>query len=232
MNLLYSYLQDFLSLIYPDLCAACYKNLFKNEQTICTDCFYHLPYTNFHKDESNRLAQQLWGRFPFEKAMALLYFHKGSKVQNLMHQLKYSNQPQVGLKLGEIYGTLLKNDDSYDVPDIIIPVPLHPAKLKKRGYNQSDYFAEGLSGKLGVFWDATGLHRTRSTESQTKKSRFMRYENMKETFHVPDKAKFENKHVLLVDDVITTGATLEGCAAAFFEIKGVKISIAGIAYAN
>jgi ComF family protein len=230
MNLRQNYFTDFVSLIFPELCQACAKNLYRNEEIICADCLYHLPYTNFHRHLENAVAQQFWGRVPIEAASALLYFSKGSRVQNLMHQLKYKNKPEVSVYLGRLAGKRLLENPVFTAADIIIPVPLHKQKLLKRGYNQSLSFAEGLSEKMLIPVEIENLIRTTRTESQTKKSRISRYENMKEVFSVKNPEKLAGKHILLVDDIITTGATLEACCNVLLEIPKVKISIAAIAY--
>jgi ComF family protein len=231
MDTLYGYIEDFFSLFFPVLCAACGKSLFKNEIIICTDCIYHLPYTNFHLEKDNRVARQLWGRIPFAGSTSFLYFHKGSRVQNLMHQLKYNNKPDIGIKLGEMYGQVLQHSE-YKSANIIVPVPLHPQRLKLRGYNQSDFFAQGLSNIMGIPLDATLLKRGISTGTQTKRSRFSRYENMKDVFVVTDPNAVSGKHILLVDDVITTGATVEACGIKLLEIPDTTLSIVTIAFAD
>ncbi len=226
------YFQDFISLFFPELCVGCNKNLFKNEHIICTNCIYHLPYTNFHEDDKNKVAKQLWGRFPFVQAGAYLYFRKGSKVQNIMHQLKYNNKPETGFKMGELYGHSLKKSPNWQLPDMIIPVPLHPKKLKKRSYNQSEYIANGMASALEIPVLTHHLIRAADTSTQTRKSRFARYENLKEAFKIKNPEQFHQKHILLVDDVITTGATLESCSLVLLELENVKISIAAIAFAE
>ena len=232
MKLLTRNISDFFSLFFPEVCAACGCSLISNETEICTGCTVNLPYTNFHLIPDNRVARQFWGRVPFVFCGAFLYFSKGTKVQTLLHQLKYNNRPEVGLKLGEMYGKQLKSKTSFDVPDLIISVPLHPRKQKKRGYNQSDLFAEGLSKTLNIPLEKTALKRGLFTDSQTKKSRFLRYENIKDVFFVSDKEALVNKHILLVDDIITTGATIEACSIPVLEIPGTKVSIAGIAFTD
>ena len=126
----FSYVNDFIGLFFPELCAACGKNLFKNEEVICTNCIYHLPYTMHHLDPENRVAKQLWGRFSFKQAGAFVYFKKGNKVQHIMHQLKYNNRPETGVKMGKLYAAELKRSPIWIMPDAIIPVPLHPKKKK------------------------------------------------------------------------------------------------------
>lgn len=232
MNEVCSYLDDFFSLFFPVLCPAYQKSLFKNESVICTDCIYHLPYTNFHLEKDNRVARQLWGRIPFGVSGSFLYFHKGSRVQSLLHQFKYNNKPEIGIKLGEMYGHILHHTASYQDVDLIIPVPLHAGKLKIRGYNQSECFAKGLSNSMKIPLFSGVLKQTVSTSTQTKKSRFSRYENMKDIFEVTDPEAIAGKHVLLVDDVITTGATIEACSIKILEVADTKVSIATIAFTD
>lgn len=230
MNLRQNYFADFVSLIFPELCQACAKSLYRNEEIICADCLYHLPYTDFHLTADNAVAQQFWGRVPLEAAAALLYFTKGSRVQNLMHQLKYKNKPEVGVYLGKLAGKRLLENPVFASADLIIPVPLHRQKQLKRGYNQSLSFAEGLAEKTMIPIENNNLIRITGTESQTKKSRTSRYENMKDVFSIKNPQQLTGKHILLVDDIITTGATLEACCNVLLEVPGVKISIAAIAY--
>lgn len=230
MDLRQTYFADFVSLIFPELCQACAKSLYRNEELVCADCLYHLPYTDFHLNADNAVAQQFWGRVNLEAAAALLYFSKGSRVQNLMHQLKYKNKPEVGVYLGKLAGKRLLENTMFASADVIVPVPLHQQKQLKRGYNQSLCFAEGLSEKLLIPVENNNLIRTTSTESQTKKSRTLRYENMKDVFSVQNPERLNGKHILLIDDIVTTGATLEACCNVLLDIADVKISIAAIAY--
>ena len=232
MNFVKSYLQDFVSLFFPELCSACGNNLFKNEQVICTSCTYHLPHTNFHTDPQNKVARQLWGRFEFIQANAFLYFSKGGKVQNLIHEMKYNNSPQTAFRLGELYGNALLTNKEWIMPDVIVPVPLHRRKLRKRGYNQSEYIAAGLSATLNIPQENGLLFRSAETETQTRKSRYNRYENMTDAFTVKDLASFEGKHIFLIDDVVTTGATFEACGVALQKIHGIQLSIGALAFAD
>ena len=232
MNLKGSYLADFVALLFPELCAACSESLMSNENLICASCLFNLPYTNFHLKADNIVAQQFWGKIPLEGAYALYYFTKGGKVQNMMHQFKYRGMRQIGNLLGNIAGEQLNKNDVFNTVDIIIPVPLHKKRMRQRGYNQSTCYAEGLAQKLNAVVEENNLVRSIATETQTHKSRFARFENMQEVFTVLNPEKLINKHVLLVDDIITTGSTLEACGAQLLKIEGVKLSIATIAYAE
>lgn len=227
-----SYLADFISLLFPELCPACGESLIATEQLMCTQCRYNLPFTNFHLQADNIVARQFWGKINIEAAYALYYFAKGGKVQSLMHHFKYKGMHRIGNLLGTIAGAQLIQNDKFKKIDYIIPVPLHKTRLKQRGYNQSKCFADGLAKKLtGVVNDNT-LVRIRATETQTHRSRFLRFENMQEVFKVTNSKKLENKHILLVDDIVTTGSTLEACGTELLKIPGLKLSIATIAYAE
>lgn len=226
------YLSDFVGLLFPQLCHACGQSLVVHEDLICTSCVYNLPYTNFHQQPDNIVAQQFWGKVKLDAAYAMLYFTKGGKVQQLMHQLKYKNTPQIGNKLGGMAGAQLAGVAHLKNFDAIIPVPLHKSRLRKRRYNQSAHFAEGIAQALGTQVSIDNLIRTKATATQTHKTRFERAENMQEVFAVADMAALTNKRVLLVDDVVTTGATLEACAAVLLTVPGLTLSIATIAYAE
>ena len=166
------FITDMVGLLFPDLCNACGIQLYRGESLICTKCLYNLPYTDYHLHAENRVAKQLWGRLPFNAAMAMLYFKKGTIVQNLIHSLKYKNQTGVGLKLGNLLGQKLALSSIYEGIDLIIPVPLHQKKEKSRGYNQSKYIANGIAEVLKVPVCDTVLQRKTATATQTKKSRY------------------------------------------------------------
>jgi ComF family protein len=225
------YINDFISLIFPRICAGCGNSLWKNEEGLCHTCEYHLPKTNFHHDLENPVTLLFRGRVKIETGAAFLYFNKGSKVQRLVHQLKYKGRKDIGIYLGDQYGQLLKYAPHFNSADAIIPVPLHKKKLMQRGYNQSEQFAIGLAGSMNIPVNKHMLSRTKATETQTRKSRFSRYQNVKEIFTVQSPHEWKGKHLMLVDDVITTGATLESCVQALNEIAELKISIACIATA-
>ncbi len=203
-----------------------------NEHVICTDCLYHLPQTNFHLQPDNIVARQFWGKIKLEGAYALYFFAKGGRIQNLMHHFKYRGMQKIGNLLGNIAGGQLVKSKVFNSVDVIIPVPLHKSRLKERGYNQSTCFAEGLAQKLNAVVQADNLVRLKATETQTHKSRFLRFENMQEVFTITHRESLKNKHVLLVDDVVTTGATLEACGIELLKIEGLRLSIATIAYAE
>lgn len=223
------YINDLISLFYPRTCMACGNTLFRHEDTICTYCLFHLPKTHFHKEADNPVSRIFWGRVPLASAAACYHFGKGGKVQHLIHQLKYKGHQEVGVYIGKLYGLELLESPLFSGVDIVIPVPLHRSKQRKRGYNQSEMFAVGLSTSMPAILDVHALYRTFASETQTKKSRFNRWENVKEIFALRDEDILQGKHLLLVDDVITTGATIEACAAMLLKVPGVKVSVAAIA---
>ncbi len=222
---------EFLSLFYPAICMSCSKSLLNGEDCICTYCRYHLPKTNYHNEKENPLEKVFWGRIPVEAASAYYFFNKGEKVQHLLHQLKYKSVKEVGIKIGELFGHELKKSENFKSVDLIVPVPLHNVRKRKRGYNQSEQFAIGLSKSMQIDVNTTAVLRVKSSETQTKKNRFQRWNNVSTIFEVKKQEQIENRHILLVDDVITTGATIEACASELLKIKNIKISIASIACA-
>ena len=224
-------INDFISLVFPHVCVSCGKSLYKNEQSICTYCTYHLPKTNFHLNTDHPIAKIFWGRVSIHSAAAFYGFNKGGKVQHLIHQLKYKGHKNIGFTVGKLYGYELKQCINFNTINIVIPVPLHPKKQKKRGYNQSDTFAQGLAESMNAKANLNAIYRTAENESQTKKSRFKRWQNVESIFQIRDAKGLEGQHILLVDDVITTGATLEACAQTLLQIPNIKISIVTIAYA-
>ena len=223
---------DIIGLLFPELCNGCGTHLYYGEKDICITCLRDLPYTDFHLYADNPVAKQLWSRLPDTNAMAMLYFKKGTKVQNLMHSLKYKGQTKLGVTLGHMIGEKLKESNDYKDIDLIIPVPLHLSKERSRGYNQSKCIANGLAEHLEIEVSSTHLLKNKITETQTKKSRYTRFENMETVFIVNHKEELENLHILLVDDVITTGATLEACGNALLASGIRKLSIAAIAFAE
>lgn len=225
-------IEDFLSVIFPVTCAGCGGLLNDHEKVICLDCNYHLPRTQFHKEQDNPVSQVFWGRVFLESAASFLYFNKGNKVQHLLHLLKYKGDREIGIWLGEKYGNDLKQSPFFKDIDMIIPVPLHVSKLRKRGYNQSEMFGVGLSRSMDKPLNTSSLLRITATETQTRKSRYQRWENVSEVFSLVNAENISGKHILLIDDVLTTGATLEASAQVLLEAGKIKLSIATIAYSS
>ena len=224
---------DFTGLLFPRVCLACQEPLARGEDHICTECRAQLPYTDYHRlpPTENPLGRRFWGKLPVTHALSYLRFQKHGRVQHLLHQLKYRGQQDVGRVLGRWYGQEL-TEAGYSTFDLIVPVPLHARKLAKRGYNQADSFAAGLSAGLHCPWEPEALRRTAHTDSQTRKNRLQRWQNVETVFVVAQPDRIIGQHVLVVDDVLTTGATLEACAAVLLAAGAREVSIATIATAD
>lgn len=233
MKKIFSFLNDFLSLIYPNLCLGCKSVLLKNEQYICTKCLFSIPKTKFHDDDENIVNKLFWGRTNLENATAFCYFHKEGILQKLIHQLKYNGKKEVGYYLGKFLGAELSKSEKFKNIDIIIPVPLHPKRERQRGYNQSEWIAIGIAEIMNKKTNSKLVIRDVYTETQTKKTRDERWKNVQSIFNINKIGLLNGKHILLVDDVITTGATIESCAQTILEkVPNVKVSIASLAIAN
>jgi len=220
-----------LSLFYPEVCAACGTGLLRQEKTVCLTCMHTLPKTGYELVSDNPLARIFWGRIPFEAVTATFFFSKHGKIQHLIHELKYKNNREAGYFLGEQMGESMREAPLFQSVDFLVPVPLHPKRQHKRGYNQSEVIAQGINRTFPVPLAMDVLYRTVATSTQTRKSRQARWENVKEIFALKNSEKLEGKHVLLLDDVITTGSTLEACGAVLQTIPGIKISVATAACA-
>jgi len=227
-----SILSDFVSLFFPNSCLGCKEALVKGEEVLCTHCLAELPRTNYHLQETNPIQERLFGRLDVKHAWAFLKFRKSGIVQHLLHQLKYNNHPEVGVRIGMLFGKELCEQGLDKEFDLIVPVPLHNSRQRKRGYNQSAKFAEGLSTSLTIPWDESISIRKKRTTTQTRKSKLDRWENVKDVFGIDVAEKILNKRILLVDDVITTGATLEACGRHLLENNCSSLSIACIAEAQ
>lgn len=220
---------DFLSLFYPKVCAACDGELLKGEESICLDCQLQLPYTGFINQTPNAVEQMFWGRVEIASAAAYLYFKKGSRTRKLMHRIKYKGEKELAQHIGKMMGEEMKRSERFKQIEGIIPIPLHKRKLRKRGFNQSEWFAKGLAEKLEVEVITDVLLKTSESKSQTKKNRWQRWLNMGEQFVVKQPETIAEKHILLVDDIVTTGATLEACIKLLQENTSCKISVATMA---
>jgi ComF family protein len=199
---------------------------------VCNHCFVSLPKSNFHTEENNELERVFTGRVPVVKVGSYYLFEKSGKVQKLLHSIKYKSNVVLAEQLGTWYAQTLKDCKEITTSDIIIPVPLHPKKQKQRGFNQSEEFANGLSKQLNIPLNTNNLMRTAFTETQTRKRKFERWENVKDKFELKDPDALSNKTILLVDDVITTGATIDACYQALSKVPGIKISVLSLAYAK
>ena len=229
MNYLYDLWDDLLSLLFPRICYACGNHLMRNEKLICTECYVLIPRTNYHLEEDNPVARIFWGRCRIERAAAFSFYNRDSRIRRLIHNLKYKGVQDIGPELGKMYGLVLMNSGFTKDIDLIIPVPLHPSKERLRGFNQSYLISLGISKVTGINVDSTSLCRVSSTSTQTKKSRYERWKNVEGTFMVQDSSSVTGKHILLVDDVITTGSTMESCVNELLKSEGVRVSVAALA---
>ena len=223
-------LKYLVNLMFPKLCLGCNSLLLCNEQTICSACNHNLPHTNHHLLKSNDTTKKFYGIIPIEFSAAMLYFHHKGIVQNLIHNLKYKNHQEIGTLLGKWYAKDIEAIAKIKTFSEIIPVPLHKRRLEERGYNQVSTFCEALSNELQIPFNTTLLYRNRYSKTQTKKDKENRKEVSNALFDVTYTDADHNKHFLLVDDVMTTGATLEACAKALLKIPNSKVSIVTIAY--
>lgn len=223
---------DTLHLLYPHICMGCGSDILARESQLCARCFVNLPVTGFSRYANNPIEKYFWGRIPVTAAHAHFYFGKGLVVQQLIHQLKYKNNKAVGIFLGELMGRELADSIRFHGIDALIPLPLFPDKERKRGYNQAAIICNGMSSVMNVPVITGNLIRRRYTETQTKKHRVERWENVDGSFEVKDPTLFKNKHLLLVDDVVTTGATLEAAGNVLVNDNTVKLSIAAVATAS
>jgi len=224
-----SMIKDLLGLFYPKICLTCAKVLSKYEEILCFSCKSGLPLTNFSNFSNNETEKIFSGRVQVDSATSLLHYSKKGNVQKLIHQLKYKNQQNIGLLLGELLGDEILLSNRFATVDCIIPVPLHPSKLKIRGYNQVTKFGRSLSHKLNVPFYEDILKVRAFVKTQTHKNRFDRQKSLEKNFELANEQILKNKHVLLIDDVVTTGATLEACCIQLSRSKNIKISIATMA---
>src|SRR6478609_6686543 len=223
---------DFTSLFFPEYCLGCSSGLVKGEEILCTRCILHLPRTGYTFDGENPVKEKFVGRLPIKYATAFLKFRKTGIVQHLLHQLKYNNHPEVGIRLGQFFGKEMNNMGVANEFDVIIPMPLHRARQMKRGYNQSNMFAEGLKNSLGVPHNDTAIVRPVNTSTQTRTNKTERWENVSKAFTVRDSETIKDKRVLLVDDIITTGASIEACGQELFNHGCKELSVVSIAEAQ
>ncbi len=224
------WISDVINLLFPKVCQGCGCQLKTQEEILCLKCLSKLPRTGFSKHVDNPVSEVFWGRVDLKSATSFLFFNKGGSVQHLIHLLKYKNKKETGVYLGKLFGFELKDSPHFRDIDVIIPVPLHPKKEQMRGYNQSYCIASGIGASMGKPVEKNNLIRVVHTTSQTKKSRYDRWKNVKGIFAVQQPETLLNKHVLLIDDVLTTGATLEASASVLLEIEGVNVSVATLAY--
>ena len=214
-----------LSLIFPQLCILCNAETPNEGQQFCVECMINMPRTNHFKKKDNAAAQRFWGRFPFEDAASVLNFHNYSDIRWMIHRLKYEGRKDIGHTLGIMAGKCMMQSRFFKDIDVIIPIPLHREKKVKRGYNQAAYLGRGISEILSVPLREDVLIKYKYTKSQTKMSRMERIKNVMDSFRLEDKSGIQGRHILIVDDVLTTGATIEACARKLLEANDIKISI-------
>lgn len=222
-------LKDFTYLFFPICCGACDQPLDKNEKVICTSCRHHLHLSHSDKVNDKKVEKLFYGRVKIENATSLLVFEKDNLVQNLMHNLKYRGKENIGQELGKWLGENLKQKPEYQDIECIIPVPLHKRRYRERGYNQVAKFGQEIAIKIGADYTDKVLKKISYNKKQSKHGRMSRWKNTSETFGIENASLIENKHILLVDDIVTTGATIESCVNALHSISGIKISVATMA---
>jgi ComF family protein len=223
-------LKDLAGLILPEYCVACGNLLVSNEKIICLKCHCEMPRTRYDNYRDNPVARLFWGRVEIRSATSYFSYEKGSRFQSLIHNLKYRDRPDIGKELGRLLGFELLGSDMATA-DLLVPVPLNKTKLRKRGFNQSVPICQGISSSAGIPYNCNVLERPFKAGSQTNKSRFWRWKNVEDNFRVKKPEILIDKHVLLVDDVITTGSTIESCAKAILGVEGTTVSIATLAVA-
>ncbi len=223
---------SFLHLLFPHVCNGCGSDIVSEESMLCMRCMAEMPETNFHLHVNNPVEKIFWGRLSLLSATAQYYFTKESLMQHLMHQLKYKGNKELGKQLGRLMGIDLKQTNRFNNIDALIPLPLFPVKEKRRGYNQATILCEGIAEVMNIEILRDIIVRIQPTETQTKKGRIERWQNMEGKFELSNPGKIQNKHLLLVDDVVTTGATLEACGQELIQASNTKLSIATLCYAS
>ena len=218
--------ESLLHLAFPHICEGCGTDSITPDHYLCLQCLDKLPHTHFESHTNNPVEKIFWGRLPLAAATAKYYFTKGSTLQKLLHQFKYRGHQRLGLYLGRKMGTMLVNNPRFEDVEALVPLPLFPEKERRRGYNQAMVLCKGINEVWPRPIISDAVVRVTATESQTKKNRIERWQNMEDRFQLKDPAVFANKHVLLIDDVITTGATLEACGRAILEAENTRLSIA------
>jgi ComF family protein len=220
-----------MHLLYPHVCTGCGSDLLEEDNLLCLTCIHDLPHTNFAALANNQIEKDFWGRINLEAAYSQFYFSKAFLIQHLIHQLKYKGDTKIGFYLGEIMGKTMLQSNRFSTIDALIPLPMYVDKEHKRGYNQATIICNGISAIMNIPVLTNAVVRQHATETQTRKHRTERWENVKDSFKVEKPAELNGKQVLLVDDVVTTGATLEACGNVILNTTDARLSIATLAYA-
>ena len=222
-------IKPILNLFFPRLCYACNQTVITAKEYLCISCLHHIPRTNLYKNSDPLVEKRFWGRVQFQRATSFLYFENKGRVQRIIHQFKYQKRAELAIFLGEWAAAELIPTGFFSGIEALIPIPIHPKKIKKRGYNQSELLARGIANLTQIELCKNVLIKEVHTETQTRKSRFHRWQNVQSSFVLKDLESLENKHCLLLDDVMTTGATAEACAEELLKIKGLQLSFLSIA---
>lgn len=222
-------LNSLIDLFFPKFCFGCRDSMESSVNHICLNCRHQLPRVNTHELQENPIEKIFWGRIELQKATSFIRFHQGGRIQNIMHHLKYKGVKEIGITLGEMAALEIGNTDFFQEIDLILPIPIHKQKRKKRGYNQSKYIAIGIKNISSIPVNDWAFRKSKNTQSQTRKNRIERWVNVDSSFEIVDKESLLNKHILLVDDVVTTGATIEAAANELNKLEGVKLSLLTIA---
>ncbi len=222
-------LNPLLNLLFPKQCFACKQTISGKVNYICVKCRNELSNASLLLNKKNPIKQILSSGTQFQQSISYLKFEQNGKIQNILHALKYQGIKELGVVLGELSAQDIRNSNFFDSIDLIMPVPIHSKKKRKRGYNQSEYIAKGISSIPGIPSDSKCLIKLHNTKSQTKKSRYDRFKNVSGSFQLQNSQQLIGKHLLLVDDVITTGATIEACSKVFSELEEVQLSLLTIA---
>ncbi|WP_394706823.1 ComF family protein [uncultured Bacteroides sp.] len=225
------WIDSFFNILFPRSCVVCNGVLVKGEESICTMCNSRMPRTNYHLQAGNEVEQRFWGKVEIERATSYFFYTKGSDYRHILFKLKYHGYRELGEVMGRYMAKELLASGFFQEIDLIIPVPLHSKRKRSRGYNQSEWIASGLSHATGIPMDLDSLKRVVASNTQTRKSVFERWENVKDVFQVACPDNMQGKHILLVDDVLTTGATLLSCATILVDSSNVKISVITLAVA-
>lgn len=223
--------QDFIQLMFPRLCLLCYEPLGWQEKFLCMHCLSGLPYTHYWVEKDNPAAQVFWGKIAVEWVVPFLHYSKNGMAQKIIHLIKYRNRPELAEYLGFLFGNILRNTDLSQA-DVISAVPLYPKRLKQRGYNQSEKIAQGIGRAMGLPLETRIVERRIWEVSQTHKGRYERWKNVQDAFVLINPAAVAGRHIILVDDVLTTGSTLEACVSSIATVENVKVSIVTLAKAT